>query len=111
MDVRRVVRCARGSGEGTSRPVLLSSTGDTIGNFTAAAVGELRLRNIDCGRGRAAALPADAEGGGPASRPFVDCLRCLGELRMDGDKSGLVESVDTDGEMSGDDGAERGFDD
>jgi hypothetical protein len=83
--------------------------GDAAGNFTAAVVGE--LRNIDCGRGRAVALPADAEGGGPASRPFVDCLRCLDELCVEVDKSGLVESLDIDGEMSGDGEAERGFDD
>ena len=108
MDVRRVVRCKRGSGEGTSRLVLLPST---AGNFTAAVVGE--LRNIDCGRGRVVTLPAGAEGSGPASRPFVDCLRCLDGLRVEEDRSrlGLVESVDIDGEMSGDDGAERGFDD
>jgi hypothetical protein len=84
-----------------------------MGNFTAAVVGE--LRNIDCGRGRAMALPADVEGGGPASRPFVDCLRCLDELCVEVDKSSLVESLDIDGEMSGEmsgDGeAERGFDD
>lgn len=105
MDVRRV-RC----GGGTSKPVLLLlSMGDAAGNFTAAVVGE--LRNIDCGRGRAVALPADAEGGGPASRPFVDCLRCLDELCVEVDKSGLVESLDIDGEMSGDGEAERGFDD
>jgi len=76
MDVRRVVRRVWGSGEGTSRLVLLLST---TGNFTAAVVGE--LRNIDCGRGRVVAFPVDAEGGGAASRPFVDCLRCLDELR------------------------------
>jgi hypothetical protein len=111
MDVRRVVRCDRGSGEGTSRLVLPPSTGDDTGNFTATVAGE--LRNIDCGRGRAVALPVDAEGGGPVSRPFVDCLRCLDGLRVETDRSGsgLVESVEIDGEMSGDGEVERGFDD
>lgn len=108
MDVRRV-RCDRGSGEGTSKLVLLLSMGDGAGNFTAAVVGE--LRNIDCGRGRAVALPADTEGGGPASRPLVDCLRCLDELCVEVDKSGLVESLDIDGEIRGDGEAERDFDD
>ena len=108
IDVRRV-RCGRESDEGTSKLALLLSTGDVAGNFRAAVVGE--LRNIDCGRGRVVALPVDTEGGGPASRPFVDCLRCLDELRVEVDKSGLVESLDIDGEMSGDGEAERGFDD
>src|SRR6266702_3462546 len=107
MDVRRVVRCARASGAGTPRPGLLESTGDGTGNFTAAAVGE--LRNIDWGRGRTVAVPADAEGGGPASRPFVDCLRCLGERRVGEGCSRFVESVDIDGEVSGCGEAERGF--
>jgi hypothetical protein len=110
MDVRRK-RCDRVSGEGTSRLVLPPSTGDGTGNFTAAVVGE--LRNIDCGRGRAVAVPADAEGGGPVSRPFVDCLRCLGELSTIVDRSCFaeVESADIEGEMSGEGEAERGFGD
>jgi hypothetical protein len=108
MDVRRVVRCARASGGGTARLVLLESTGDGTGNFMAAVVGE--LRNIDCGRGRAVAVPADTEGGGPASRPFVDCLRCLGEGRVGEGCSRFVESVDIDGDVSGCGDAERGFD-
>jgi hypothetical protein len=106
MDVRRV-RCARASGAGTPRPVLPESTGDGMGNFTAAVVGE--LRNMDWGRGRAVPVPADAEGGGPASRPFVDCLRCLGEGRVGEGCSRFVESVDIDGDVSGCGEAERGF--
>src|SRR6266446_4974533 len=110
MDVRRV-RVDPVSGEGTSRLVLPPSTGDGTGNLTAVVVGE--LRNIDCGRGRAVAVPADPEGGGPASRPFVDCLRCLGEPRTAEDRSCFaeVESVDIDGEMSSDGEAERSFGD
>jgi hypothetical protein len=110
MDVR-LVRRDRVSGEGTSRLVLLLSTGDGTGNFAAAVVGE--LRNIDCGRGRAVAIPADTEGGGPASRPLADCLRCLGELRAVNDRSYFVkvESADIDGDMSGDGEAVRGFGD
>jgi hypothetical protein len=108
MEVRRV-RCDLVSGEGTSRLVLPPSTGDGKGNFTAAVVGE--LRNIDCGRGRAVGVPADAEGGGPVSRPFVDCLRCLGELRAVKDRSRFaeVESLDIEGEISGEGETERGF--
>jgi hypothetical protein len=107
MDVRRVRR----NGEGTSRLVLLLSTEDGTGNFTAAVVGE--LRNIDCGRGRAVAIPADAESGGPSSRPLADCLRCLGVLRAVEDRSCLakMESLDIDGVMSGDGERERGFGD
>lgn len=110
IDVRRV-RFDRVSGEGTSRLMLPPSTGDGTGNFTAAVVGE--LRNIDCGRGRALAVPADVEGGGPVSRPFVDCLRCLDELLAVEAISYFaeVESVDIDGEMSGEGDAERGFGD
>ena len=110
IDVRRVVRCARASGGGTPKLALLESTGDGAGNFMAAAVGE--FRNIDCGRGRAvaAAVPADTEGGGPASRPFVDCLRCLGEGRVGEGCSRFMESLDIDGEVSGCGEAERGFD-
>ena len=91
--------------------VLPPSTGDGKGNFTAAVVGE--LRNIDCGRGRAVAVPADAEGGGPVSRPFVDCLRCLDELRAVEGRSYFaeVESLDIEGEISGEGEAERGFGD
>jgi hypothetical protein len=107
MDVRRV-RC---NGEGTSRLLLLVSTEDATGNFTAAVVGE--LRNIDCGRGRDVATPADAEAGGPASRPLADCLRCLGEFRAVEERSCLakIESLDIDGVMSGDGEVERGFGD
>jgi hypothetical protein len=56
-------------------------------------------------------VPAGVEGGGPASRLFVDGLRCLGECRVGEGASFLVEWVDLDGEMRGDGGAERGFDD
>jgi len=112
MDVRRLVRGVRVSGEGTSRLalvllLLLLSMGDGIGNFTAAVVGE--LRNIDCGRGREVGVPIDAEGRGAASRPFVDRLRCLGEVRVGEEGSYLEELVDIDGEMS-DGEADRGFD-
>ena len=109
MDVRRI-RCDRVSGEGTSRLVLPPSTGDGNGNFTAAVVGE--LRNIDCGRWRAVAVPADEEGGGPVSRPFTDCLRCLDELRAVEDISCFaeVESLDIEGEISEGE-AERGLGD
>lgn len=91
---------------------LLLSAGDDTGNFRAAVIGE--LRNIDCGRGRGVAIMADAEGGGPASRPLVDCLRCLGEpCAVEEDRSYLVkiESADIDGDMSGDGETERGFGD
>jgi len=109
--VRRM-RAVRVSGEGTSRlalvlVLLVLSMGDGIGNFTAAVVGE--LMNIDCGRGREVGVPVDAEGRGAASRPFVDCLRCLGEVRVGEAGSCLEESVDIDRDMS-DGEADRGFD-
>jgi len=93
MDVRRM-RGVRVSGEGTSRlalvlVLLVFSMGDGKGNFTAAVVGE--LRNIDCGRGREAGVPVDPEGRGATSRPFVDCLRRLGEVRVGEEGSCLEE--------------------